>query len=429
MTIEQRPGQDGADPDGKRVFPELSEEQRRERVRGQVRHIVDSLGGPDVVGWVGENDSDDPADFLYLYGRGRILVRDQDVERVQRALDGGEAEEGLVDGVTSFRLPRGLDCPEALDLLDEQVGVGVGTPDTVLHITKVIGGCCPHTEPEVAAAGADPVPRLDGARPALGSGVYVSVVDTGWHGAAIHWAEWLRGVSGDPEVIDPHDIHHYAGHGTFIAGIVRCLAPATQVRVEGFLPTGGAVFESKIVVQLVEALQSGPDVISLSAGATTRKERPLLSFEVFWQRHLSQLKGTVLVAAAGNDGRRVPFWPAAFPWTLSVGALDAAEQRATFSNYGSWVDVYALGVDHVNAFPRGRFVCKEPPNTGDVRDFEGRARWSGTSFSTPLVAGLIAARMSSTGLSARDCADWLMDRARDQAEPGIGPILRPGDHA
>jgi subtilisin family serine protease len=420
---------DGPEEHGRRDG--LTEEERRERVRGHVQHVAESLREDDVW-WYSEDDegnrTEDPADFLYLYRRGRLLVRDEQVDLVRRVVD-GEVEEGLVDGVTAIALPGGLDTVEALQRLDRQLGVGVATPDTVLHVTRPVGGCCPAVEPEVAALDDPPVPPVDSTERSLGKGVMVSVVDTGWHPPAVKWAPWLRGVGGDPETIDPKDIHRYAGHGTFIAGVVRAIAPSARVRVEGFLPRGGAVLESRIVRQLLQALQLGPDIISLSAGATTRRDRPLLSFEVFWERHLSRVKGTVLVAAAGNDSTRIPFWPAAFPWTLSVGALDAQENRAWFSNFGSWVDLYASGVDLVNAFPRGTFVCKEPPNTGDVREFDGMARWSGTSFSTPLVAGLIAARMSTTGETARQAAKALRKRALAQAIPGVGSVLRPGDHA
>jgi subtilisin family serine protease len=113
---------------------------------------------------------------------------------------------------------------------------------------------------------------------------------------------------------------------------------------------------------------------------------------------------------------------------LSVGALNAAgTARADYSNYGSWVDVYARGSDMVNAFPDGRYVYDEPPHKGEVYQFvEGLAKWSGTSFATPLVAGLIAGRMSRTGESARDAADALKKLAVANAKPGVGPILRPG---
>ncbi|MGD9959475.1 S8 family peptidase [Nocardioides sp.] len=395
----------------------LDEQQRRELARIQVGIIADALGR-DQVGW----DSEDPADFSYLFRRESVLVRDRDVERVTNYLgDRSRIADNLVNGLTRLSVAGDQAVPDLLTELDNAVGIGVATPDHILHVTP--GRCCPATEPEVPVI-AHPRPKVSRNSEA-GCGVFVSVVDTGWWepAATDPISPWLAGVTGDPEVIDTDHIHPYAGHGTFIAGVIRCEAPKTEIRVEGFLPQGGAIFESDMTVQLCQALALGPDIISLSAGSTTREDRPPLSFEVFWENFLSHVKGTVLVAAAGNEGTRAPFWPAAFPWSVSVGALTPDGKRADFSNYGSWVDVSALGVDMVNAYPRGTFITHEPPVIGEVRKFEGLARWSGTSFSTPLVVGKIAARMSKTGLSARLCANQLLAEARAQSKPGVGPWL------
>ena len=104
---------------------------------------------------------------------------------------------------------------------------------------------------------------------------------------------------------------------------------------------------------------------------------------------------TVLVAAAGNDGSCRPYYPAALPEVVSVGALDSAG-RAWFSNFGPWVDTCAPGVDVVSTY----FYFTE--STGPGRTYDGWAAWSGTSFSGPKVAAAIAQDMYIQGGNAVD---------------------------
>jgi len=369
----------------------------------------------------------------YLYQRDAILIRDEDLDRVLPLLVNPVVLDSLINGLTLLTFQgvrvdgeerRGLTVPQVLAVLDETVGVGVMTPNHVVSITPG-ATYCPATEPEETSA-TEPDPGVCPGQQD-GTGVLATVVDTGLVPEAPDRHAWLAGVDGVEDPIPANrEIPPYAGHGTFIAGVLRCMAPASAVFVERVFKQGGALLESDLVKALDKALDRTPDIISLSAGTRTRSNLPLLSFEAFWERRLRHYKGVVLVAAAGNEGDRGPFWPAAFPWTVSVGALAANwRSRASFSNHGGWVDVYAPGEGLVNAYAEGTFVCQERPHKGEKRTFHDMARWSGTSFSTPLVAGLIAARMSRTGENGRQAAEALLARAHAQALPGVGAVLLP----
>jgi subtilisin family serine protease len=443
-----------------------------ERMEAQLRLILDAVDENGTKAAVYPSNWNELGYFEFIYRAGTVLIRDRDLPSVlqylapvnmyrrqggspislpsrtpenvqnQTADDGGlfrTLGAGTRDLVLLETNAGSLISPDPNDgdpeqdfvlkqckALDEALGAGVATPDHFLYVTNVVSHC-PATEPETVRPDAFCVPAARPPVPEHERDVAVTILDSGWIPDAATRHAWLDGVTGEEE--ETYDvsgrIQSYAGHGTFCAGVLRAVAPRTDVWVDKTFWQNGGVFESDIAAQVVQAVSRGADVISLSAGTHTRSDLPPLGFQLV-KDIIESFKGVVLVCAAGNDGSRQPFFPAALDWTVSVGALSTDWQhRAWFSNYGGWVDCYAPGEDLVNAFAVGTFECIEPPNAGQVRTFEGMARWSGTSFSTPLVAGLIADRMSRTGENGKLAAQSLLKEARDNFKPGVGPMLLP----
>jgi hypothetical protein len=400
-------------------------------------------------------------DVDYVYAADRLLVEvtpDRPVERLHGWLPGlrrlpDEQQPHPPSGPAAARRASGagadrtlmsfgleelddgrLTVHEALHLMERRAGedqavaaraVGrpLATPDHVMHIARL----CPAVEPEVPEgrrARPWPAPRTAGP---VARQVRVGVCDTGLlQNLDLEQAPWLAGVGGEPDVLPPaladgrQPIPPFAGHGTFIAGVVRCLSPSAQVEVTDHFTVSGAELESEMVRKLDDLAATGPDLICLSAGTYTRNDWTCLGFEEFRRRW----PDVTVVAAAGNDSTDRPFYPAAFDWVVAVGALAADQQHlAWFSNFGDWVDVYAPGEGLVNAFATGEYVYVEPPKRPARQAFHGMARWSGTSFAAPVVAGLIGERAAVSGLPAAEVAREVLGEAQARPLDGVGPAV------
>jgi Subtilase family len=377
----------------------------------------------------------------FMYSEGEILVREDHLGRVLEILEQPtrselEADESrrirpVITGVVLLRLTgeRYSLALDALDAVDQQLGRGIVTPNQVLTVATGTGSGCSATEPEEVCYEIEPFPSVCHGNG--GAGVLVYMADTGLlKDAATH--PWLaHGVSmqnpvTDVDPLDPADptIPACAGHGTFGAGVLRCTARDTQIVMTRALLYGGSQVESDLVPVLASALGLGPDIFHLTMACLSRNDQALIGFEA-WLRQ-ARRQGSICVAPAGNCGFDRPEWPGAFPGVISVGALGGDWRgRATFSNFGPAVDVYAPGRDLVNAFATGTYKCYVYPYVDEPRNFWGMAKWSGTSFSAPIVTGLIAARMSRTGETARQAAAVVLAEARARAIPGVGPVLLP----
>jgi len=194
-------------------------------------------------------------------------------------------------------------------------------------------------------------------------------------------------------------------HGTHVAGTVAAqtgngvgvagVAPNAPLAVFKGLNGAGTGFYADIVagIDYLSRVKRVP-IISMSIGGPKDDALNKVLTDAY-------ARGTLLIAAAGNDGDATANYPAFHPDVMSVGSIDQAGKRSTFSNCNSDVEIAAPGEDIWSTFPGNSY--------GVI---------SGTSMATPHVSGVAAMLMSEKGLTAAQTRSALKSTA--QGSGGCG---------
>ncbi len=215
----------------------------------------------------------------------------------------------------------------------------------------------------------------------------------------------------------------HAGHGTFITGVVRLVAPGATVISLPVMDSTGVVDEALLESALRWLLERAGraveddrpdlavDVVNLSFGRYLHKGQPVPQQDRVGQL-LTDLGGlgVRVIASAGNRGTSLEVIPAAWSGEdtddrtalRSVGALDPDDGAAGYSNYGPWVSVGARGTALLSCLPQFGEVPWPPPGESPevlaVKEDPNLqrstfGRWSGTSFAAAVVSATQAARL------------------------------------
>ena len=343
----------------------------------------------------------------YEYVAGEVAVAAEDLERalaiVQRFVGKrGEvrAEEEL-SGVAVIGFTANAD-PLAVVRRLESAGIA-SSPNHVLHTvwhSTYIG-----TGPAEPAKSSRWLRNQLNRSVKMTGGPVVVVVDTGITDHPLLRAKAVGRAT--DQLTDPASKVY--GHGTFVAGLIASECPEADIRMlrAGFASRDsnwfGLVTDVELARTIDRALSSvrNIDVMNLSIGGYTHDGRSLFATGRSVAKAIRL--GVTVVAGAGNDGRRDPFYPAAEPGVIGVGSVDAKGARSCFSNSGPWVDLHAHGEDVVSTYPLGEIRTMALPEGGpsgcrpspakpeQTVDFDtGFARWSGTSFAAARISGAVA---------------------------------------
>ncbi|MBJ6363125.1 S8 family peptidase [Paenibacillus sp. GCM10012307] len=196
------------------------------------------------------------------------------------------------------------------------------------------------------------------------------------------------------------------GHGTHVSGIIAAvvnngegvagLSWYNKVLPVKVLDASGAGTTYSVAEGIIWATDHGAKVINMSLGNYASAEFLHDAIKYAYDHDV------VLVAASGNDNTDRPGYPAAYPEVFAVAATDTNGQRASFSNYGDYIDVAAPGASIASTYPGSQY-----------------AALSGTSMASPHVAALAALiRSKNPELTNKEVMQLMRDTSTDLGAVG-----------
>lgn len=324
---------------------------------------------------------------------------------------GGKIDESFPDGPTVITLNPGADRATTLNLLHSNPEVAYAEADQSVHVQAV-----PNDPYFSLQWGLNNINDVDIDAPqawdiSAGSpATVVAVLDSGIDlsnpdFAGRLWTNLADGTHGWNFVAGNTNIRDDNGHGTHVSGILA----ATGNNGTG---VAGVDWNARIMpLKIIDALGNGSTDAAVSAiywaaqhGAKVINaswDGPDYSQAMVDAINYAGTLGVVFVAAAGNESANndvVPTYPAdnRLPNLISVAAVDAAGNLASFSNFGAHtVDLAAPGVDIWSTIP-GSFVS-----------------YSGTSMATPFVTGVVSLVIGQNpGLTAAQVVSQVVTSAK-----------------
>ena len=332
---------------------------------------------------------DESASVEARYDPTRVLVRPAPGEDIAEiAAEAGGTVLRQVEGTDFYlvELPNDTSVQQFLDELEGDHRVQDGEPDRFVSAPEGGGATLPigseffsfteiANQGELLRIGAD-IARTR----ATGVGVRVALIDTGVVASHLSIAGRIEPggwdyVDGDgdptdaPNGIDDDEdglIDEGFGHGTFIASLILAIAPDVTILPYRVLNSDSTGLASDVAAAITAATDAGVDAINLSLGMEHRNV--VVGEAILYAKS----NGVPVIASAGNTGNQEVTFPASISVAMSVSSVDPANIKASFSSFGSDVDVSAPGVELIGAYPIGDDIA---------------VKWSGTSFSAALVTG------------------------------------------